>query len=111
MKMVEILLLKEIRDESWKEMRVYCCKNMFLDALIYLWKEWYDMENCKLWMRAAQLPNIEAGFFHKFWQACNLNFLILEFKHMYYHNVQMALAVICIKIQTNPDWTANSFMV
>ncbi len=45
---------KEIRDESWKEMREYCCKNMFLDALIYLWKEWYDMENCKLWMRAAQ---------------------------------------------------------
>ncbi len=49
---------QQIRANSVSEMVNYCIEKKILDALVYLYKHWYEDKKSKIWMRSAKEESV-----------------------------------------------------
>lgn len=49
---------QQIRADSVCEMVSYCIEKQILDALVYLYNNWYNHKNSKIWMRSAKEDSV-----------------------------------------------------
>jgi hypothetical protein len=107
----------ETRTDFLDEIIAYCLDKKLSDALCYLYNEWYNLKNSKIWMRSAR-PGVlcryrtsmfaeshfrilKRDYFSMFGRPVIYSEITIDYQIVSSYNLQMASTVFYYQIQTN----------